>query len=134
MAARLAGLVESHERVMWVGGMAHWRNIVQRIRSRNFEAPAVPRLLDSEFRRLRLSPSALYRMTQRLPYLVSAYSANPLSYDEASAVQSMALRALELDDESEDDAPASTTAIEAPGAPAAPNGTAPARTPAVWKK
>jgi hypothetical protein len=103
MAARLAGLMESHERVMWVGGMAHWRNIVQRIRSRNFEAPAVPRLLDSKFRRLRLSPSALYRMTQRLPYLVSAYAANPLSYDEASAVQSMALRALELDDESEDD-------------------------------
>ncbi len=101
MAARLASLMESHERVMWVGGMAHWRNIVERIRSRNFEAPTVPLLVDSEFRRLRLSPSALYRMTQRLPYLVSAYAADPFQYDEASAIRSMALRALELDDESE---------------------------------
>jgi hypothetical protein len=110
MAARLASLMESHERVMWVGGMAHWRNIVERIRSRTFDAPTVPLLADSKSRRMRLSPSALYRMTQRLPYLVSAYAADPFKYDEVLATQSMALRALELDESR------STFVVSAPGA------------------
>jgi hypothetical protein len=101
MALKLAQLMDSHRQVLWIGGMEHWRNIVGRLRRRLFDAPSAAVTSESTFRRMRLAPSALYRMTQRLPFLVSAYAENPVGYDETAVLRSLALKALTIDEGAE---------------------------------
>jgi hypothetical protein len=93
MAAALAELMAENERVMWVGGMAHWTRIVARLADHAFDATAVIQPHQAEFRRMRLAPSALYRMTGRLPWLVAQYGVHPAGFEEVGATQAMALEA-----------------------------------------
>jgi hypothetical protein len=65
MAQSLARLLAQGETVMWVGGMAHWTRIVARITSGNINDAGAEVTIHSDFKRMRLAPSALYRMTRR---------------------------------------------------------------------
>lgn len=93
MARRLAQLLEKNETVLWVGGMGHWTKIITRINESNFDAPNVDLTFYSSFNRMRLAPSALYRMTRRLPWLVTRYARDPSAYDEHAAMQVLCLEA-----------------------------------------
>ncbi len=107
MAERLAGLMRDYERVLWVGGAAHW----PALRRRLTELGAAGAHAERHLRRTRPlsargSPiaepssgcacrSALYHITDgRLPYLVSRYAQAPDRYEEAEALQSLALEAV----------------------------------------
>lgn len=98
MARCLSQLLEQGDTVMWVGGMAHWTRIVARITDGNFDSPAVDLAVHSAFRRMRLAPSALYRMTDRLPWLVARYAQDPVTYHEDSAIQGLCLEATKKSD------------------------------------
>jgi hypothetical protein len=95
MAVRLAELMERFDTVLWVGGMAHWSRIRDRLTARAFDDP---QLREAEhpvsFRRMRLEWSALYDMTQRLPFQLVGYSRAPISYDEARRLRQLALAAV----------------------------------------
>ena len=93
MAQGMARLLAPGERVMWVGGMAHWTRIVERITEDNFDSPLVDLITYSDFKRMRIAPSALHRMTGRLPWLVARYAKDPSVYDEHSAIQELCLEA-----------------------------------------
>jgi hypothetical protein len=93
MARRLSELMASHERVLWVGGFAHWRRIVDRIGGKDFSAPSVEVVSARIFERVRLAPSALLAMTGRVPYLVARYARNPDRYDESAGIRTLALTA-----------------------------------------
>ncbi|NLF72438.1 MAG: hypothetical protein GX575_25670 [Candidatus Anammoximicrobium sp.] len=95
MAQRLRLLMERHERVLWVGGMAHWRRIVARLSVNGFAGPVTGGQEWKSPQRLRLSPSALVRLTGRYPWVVRRYAADPDHYDEMEAVRALALAALE---------------------------------------
>ena len=115
MAERLAGLMGDYERVLWVGGAAHWPAIRRRLTERDFGAPPVRTFRKSAsvrissalrarstkrgaFVRMRLAGSALYHITGgRLPSLVSRYAQAPDRYEEAEALQSLALEAVAPD-------------------------------------
>ena len=98
MAQWLARLLEQGESVMWVGGMAHWTRIVTRITEGAFDSPDVDLTAHSSFRRMRIAPSALYRMTGRLPWLVARYAQDPSAYDEHAAMQGLCLEATKESD------------------------------------
>ena len=93
MARELTQLLARGETVMWVGGMAHWTRIVARINKGKLDAPAVDTTVHSAFERMRIAPSALHRMTGRLPWFVARYAQDPSAYDEHAAMQSLCLEA-----------------------------------------
>jgi hypothetical protein len=90
MAGQLHQLLRVRKRVLWVGGMAHWTRIVHRLRTHDFSGPRTNPHPPSIISRMRLAPSALYRMTGRLPWLVLHYADNPDGYDEHAAIQTLA--------------------------------------------
>lgn len=94
MARRLSELLRQHERVLWIGGMAHWTAITQRLADANFSAPVVPTVRSSVFVRSRLRASALYQISTRLPCLVEDYTGRPDTFVESEALQSLALGVL----------------------------------------
>lgn len=98
MARKLSQLLADCKTVMWVGGMAHWTRIVRRIQETDFEAPSVALETYSLFRRMRLAPSALYRTSGRLPWLVDRFAQDPGSYDEHAALQALGLEAGRISD------------------------------------
>ncbi len=102
MAAALSSLMAENKWVMWVGGMAHWTRIVARLSEHAFNAAPIAPSHPSEFRRMRLAPSALYRMTGRLPWLVARYGVDPAAYEEFGATQAMALEATKRTDRGDD--------------------------------
>jgi hypothetical protein len=93
MAARLAELMQKHRCVLWVGGMAHWTRIVQRLRTADFTSPNVQVTQSHTIRRARLTPTALYRMTGRMPLLLARYAKAPDRYDELEAIRELGLAA-----------------------------------------
>jgi hypothetical protein len=90
MAGQLHHLLRVGKRVLWVGGMAHWTRIVHRLRTHDFSGPRTNPHPSSTISRMRLAPSALYRMTGRLAWLVRHYADNPDGYDEYAAIQTLA--------------------------------------------
>lgn len=94
MARRLAQLLARGETVLWVGGMLHWTRMVRRINGGNFDAPSVDLTRYSSFKRMRLAPSAMYRITGgRLPWLIAHYAQVPSAYEEFAAMQTLCLEA-----------------------------------------
>jgi hypothetical protein len=63
MALQLTKLLAQGGKVLWVGSMAHWTRMIARIKGGYFDAPSVDLTVYSSFERLRLAPSALYRIT-----------------------------------------------------------------------
>ncbi len=102
MAAALGDLMCHHERVLWVGGMAHWRRVVQRLREADFAAPRVAPLRWREPIRLRLSPNAMLELTGCYPWIVERFATAPRRFDEVGAVRELALAALEETKELDD--------------------------------
>jgi hypothetical protein len=94
MARRLTQQLAQGEKVLWVGGMAHWTRIIARINDGNFDAPSVDSIVYSSFKRMRLAPSALYRLSGRLPWLVADYARDPSAYEEHSVIQTLCLEAI----------------------------------------
>jgi len=95
MARRLARLMRDSERVLWVGGAAHWPALHRRLTQGDFGAPPARARRKGAFVRMRLAGFALqYVASGRLPYLVSRYARAPDRYDEAEALQSLALEAV----------------------------------------
>lgn len=92
MAARLARLMGAHERVLWVGGLAHWPRLLARLVEGAGE-PVFERATAPRFRRVRLGASVLERACHRWPYLVERYARDPAAYDEESAHRALALDA-----------------------------------------
>jgi hypothetical protein len=99
MARELSGLMQAHHCVLWVGGMAHWTRIVERLGRGDFEAPQAAVRQQRRFRRLRLAPSALLHTTHRLPYLVAQYASDPDRYHEARMTRALALEAVGAKDD-----------------------------------
>ena len=93
MAGRLAELMAKHRCVIWVGGMAHWTRIVRRLQNRDFTGPQVKIVPSRVIRRVRLAPTALAKMTGRIPFLLARYAKAPDRYDEAAALRSLGLAA-----------------------------------------
>lgn len=93
MAQRLSELMKQFRCVMWVGGMAHWTRMAQRLRSGNFTGPAVRVIRSRTFRRAKLSPTALYKMTGRTPFQLARYAKTPCRYDEWQTVRALGLAA-----------------------------------------
>ena len=93
MAARLGELMAKHRCVLWVGGMAHWTRIVGRLKNRDFTGPQVNIEPSRVIRRVRLAPTALAKMTGRIPFLLARYAKASDRYDEASALRSLGLAA-----------------------------------------
>lgn len=99
MAQWIARLIAQGEKVMWVGGMAHWTRIVTRITEGDYDSPDVALTAHSDFHRMRIAPSALYRMTRRLPWLVAHYAEDQIGYKEYSALQGLCLEAAKESDQ-----------------------------------
>jgi hypothetical protein len=98
MGRLLSDLMREQQTVLWIGGMYHWERIIERLESERFDGPAIPTVAGRRFQRMRLAPSALHHITQRLPWMVSRYAADPDGYDETDATRELALRALPLGD------------------------------------
>ena len=96
MAWSLAALMREHESVLWVGGMAHWTRIRDRIERSDFTSPELPPTpAIGETRRYRLDATALHAMTAgRLPWLVARYARERAAYDERDALRDLALDAV----------------------------------------
>lgn len=94
MARRLADLMARHRRVVWVGGMAHWTRLVARLATSAFQAPRVPAACPGPWEQVGLEPSALVRLTGRIPYLIARYARGPATYDDAKEIRRLALKAL----------------------------------------
>jgi hypothetical protein len=94
MAARLADLMKRYERVMWIGGMAHWRRIRNRLKAGAFDTPRLKETSSPpSFERMRLESSALYRMTDRLPFQLAGYARKPARYDGLQCLHELAFAA-----------------------------------------
>lgn len=95
MARALARLMEEHESVLWVGGMAPWTRIRRRLETGDFsvvEPDAPPEI--GEPRRFRLDATALHRMAGgRCPWLVARWAEQQDRYDEREALRDLALAA-----------------------------------------
>jgi hypothetical protein len=93
MAAQTANLMGRFDTVMWVGGMAHWSRVRGHlVGSRAFEGPKLPLANPPiAFRRMRLESSALYDMTQRLPYQVATFARRRRGKDDARCLRRLAL-------------------------------------------
>lgn len=93
MAAQLAELMQKYPSVLWVGGIGHWSRIVQRLGSRDFTSPQADIVQSHVIRRARLAPTALHRMTGRIPFLLTRYAKTPDRYDESEAIRALGLAA-----------------------------------------
>ncbi len=93
MARHLARLMATHERVLWVGGMAHWPRMRALLVGGGLGPPEASKRRVS-FVRLGLSPSALVAATGRLPRLVHRYAVEPDAYEETAAIRALALDAV----------------------------------------
>jgi hypothetical protein len=92
MAARLAELMDRFDTVLWVGGMAHWSRIRNRLKAGDFTGPKLhERRHPKTFRRMRLESTALHKMTKRLPFQLTGFSSSPEAYDEATCTRELAL-------------------------------------------
>lgn len=91
MAGAVHDLLERGHRVLWVGGLAHWRPIEARLASGDHAAPRVARSSWRDPRRLRLAPHALLFLTGMYPWLVGQYAADPDSYSTEASVRELAL-------------------------------------------
>jgi len=80
MAAQLAELMAKHRCVLWVGGMAHWTRIVERLKNHDFTGPPANIMPSHVIRRARLAPTALFKMTGRIPFLLARYAKAPDRY------------------------------------------------------
>lgn len=95
MAARLDKLMQRHERVLWVGGMAHWTRIRRRLQARDFSGPDLaPEPQPATFLRMRLGHSALHRLSGRLPFQVASFARDQARYSETACLQKLALAAV----------------------------------------
>jgi hypothetical protein len=93
MARSLNRLLAQGETVMWVGGMAHWTRIVARIDSHEAGSAKADVTRRRLFKRMRLSPTALYWMTGRLPWLIARYAQDPSAFEEHTAMHLLCLEA-----------------------------------------
>ncbi|MEO5897297.1 MAG: hypothetical protein ABIS06_16525 [Vicinamibacterales bacterium] len=87
MARHLAALMKQYDSVLWVGGLAHWSRIEARLASGQFASARVRRELPLRWRRGRLDPSALHRMTGQTPWRIRSFAGAPLSFDPLAAVR-----------------------------------------------
>jgi hypothetical protein len=95
MARRLCDLIAKFERVIWVGGMAHWARIRRRLEQKNFDGLAPPQAQPPQwFTRMRLEWSALHRFTHRLPFQVAQFARHPLRYSDSKCLSRLALAAV----------------------------------------
>ncbi len=95
MAARLHELMAEYPKVLWVGGMAHWSRMCQRLVAEDFITPDLPLAeRPTGFRRMRLAPSALDSMTGRMPFQVAQFARQPGRYRDAACLQKLALAAV----------------------------------------
>ncbi|OGA42563.1 MAG: hypothetical protein A3G24_25145 [Betaproteobacteria bacterium RIFCSPLOWO2_12_FULL_62_13] len=95
MSARLAQLMKQYQRVLWIGGMAHWPRMRERLQANAFDAPSLTEARPPRsFKRMRLASSALHRMAYRLPFQVAHYASAPACYDEAECLRELALAAV----------------------------------------
>ena len=84
------------ESVLWVGGLAHWNRLIERLTTNDFDAPSVPLASPPSFVRTRLAASALHRMTGQWPWLVARFAAAPGRFDPVDACQRLLHRAARL--------------------------------------
>jgi hypothetical protein len=96
MARELAALMLRFESVLWVGGLAHWNRLLERLKTNDFDAPAVLLASPSSFVRTRLAASALHRMTGQWPWLVARFAEAPGRFDPVDACQRLLHRAARL--------------------------------------
>ena len=95
MASRLSDLLKRFERVLWVGGMAHWTRMRARLERKDFDGPTLPRAIRPDgYLRMRLEWSALHRFTQRLPFQVAQFARQPYRYNESACLSRLALAAV----------------------------------------
>lgn len=94
MAGWLAQAMQDGSTVLWVGGMARWARLVDRIEAGDFGGPSVRLVEPGAMRRVRLGPSALVEATGRVPWAVQRYAAAPEAYDEAELLRVLAGEAL----------------------------------------
>ena len=88
MARQLAAMMEQYASVLWVGGLAHWSRIEARLASADFSSPRVRQAPPPlRWRRARLAPSALYRMTGQSPWKVRRFAESPLTFDPLESVR-----------------------------------------------
>jgi hypothetical protein len=95
MAGRLADLMQRDDRVLWVGGMAHWSRIRASLKAMEYEGPRLAEAgAPPAFHRMCLDASALHRMTQRLPFQVAHFARQPTRYEESRCLRTLALAAV----------------------------------------
>lgn len=87
MARHLAALMEQYESVLWVGGLAHWGRIEARLRSADFSSARVRQASPLRWRRGRLAPSALLRMTGQSPWRIRYFAGSPVTFDPLEVVR-----------------------------------------------
>lgn len=96
MARALTTLLRAGERVLWVGGMAHWRRIATRVVQGDFAAPPARPIEWREPERVRLAGDALLALTGRCPWTLRRWVENPEQWDERDAMRTLALAAVEV--------------------------------------
>jgi hypothetical protein len=95
MAQRLFDLSRRFERVLWVGGMAHWAPIRRRLEQGTFSGPTLRRARrPKSFFRMRLEASALHRITLRMPFQVVQFAQQPDRYSDSACLNKLALAAV----------------------------------------
>lgn len=94
MAWRLAGLVEQYERVLWVGGLAHWTRMRGLLERGGLADPGrLPHRRGGRLRRVRLEPGLLHAVSGRLPWLVREYAFDPDQEQDLAHLQKLVSRA-----------------------------------------
>ncbi|MEZ4407761.1 MAG: hypothetical protein R3A52_15005 [Polyangiales bacterium] len=100
MARALRGLMATHARVLWVGGMAHWTRLVRRLEADDFDAPAVELEPEAEQAAYRMTGAALYELTGRTPYDVARCASDLEGYASSDALRALAVESCPtLDDD-----------------------------------
>jgi hypothetical protein len=95
MAEALSALMTEHQTVLWVGGMAHWTRVCDRINGHDFGAAPVATKTRRTFHRARLDGSALHQMTGRTPWMVAAFAADQRGFKEDEALRRLGLEAFD---------------------------------------
>ena len=93
MATALAALMAQHGSVLWVGGLAHWSRIVERLRRGDFSAPPTASAPVRRFTRARLAASALLRLTGVYPATVAEFARAPAVFESFEAMRTLLHRA-----------------------------------------
>jgi hypothetical protein len=95
MASRLCELMERFDRVLWVGGMAHWARIRGRLEKRDFDGPTL-RLArrPKAFARMRMDSTVLQYFAGRFPYQIAQFARQPTRYTDAQCLGQLALAAV----------------------------------------